>query len=184
MSSGSVPGKRSEGAAGHLYLVGLAGSGKSTVGPALAKRLSREFIDLDQEIVRREGMTVGEIFRAKGEPYFRAREVELTLELAVRTPAVVAPGAGWIMTPGVRELAQGSGRIVYLRVRPETALSRVGSEKTHRPLLDRPDALEELGRQLITRGPTYEMADLVVDAETLLPQEVIDCILGAFWTSA
>jgi shikimate kinase len=178
-----VPGPTADASAAHLYLVGLAGSGKSTVGRALADRLLRPFIDLDQEIIRREGMSVGEIFRGKGEAHFRSLERELTRELAGGAPSVVAPGAGWIMTPGVVDLARVSGRLIYLRVRPETALARIGSDTTNRPLLDRPDALAQLGKQLAARGPSYEMADLVVDSETLSLQEVINLIVGAVGTA-
>src|SRR5687768_16702391 len=94
---------------GHLILVGVPGAGKSTVGAAVAVRLGREFLDLDQEIERREAATVGAIFAEKGEHYFRQRERELTEELRTKGNMVVAPGGGWIINPDVMALLRPPG---------------------------------------------------------------------------
>lgn len=162
----------------HLVFVGLAGSGKTTVGKGVAARLGREFIDLDQEILRREGKaTVGEVFRARGEAYFRQLETEVTEELARKTSMVIAPGGGWIMTRRSLDVMQPVSYLIYLKVTPETALARIGADIGNRPLLDHPDPLGELRRMLETRGPKYEQADLIVDAEQGSPEELIDQLL-------
>lgn len=80
----------------HAILIGLPGAGKSTVGRRVAKSLDREFLDFDDEIARREGKSVAEIFSESGERYFRTLEMELTRSLAARSGMILAPGGGWI----------------------------------------------------------------------------------------
>ena len=168
----------SEQSAPHLIFVGLAGSGKTTVGRATAERLGRDFIDLDQEILRREGKSnIGEVFRARGEAYFRELEATITEELATRKSLVIAPGGGWIMTRRSLEVMRPVAYLVYLKVSPETALKRIGSDVGNRPLLDHPDPVGELRRMLEVRGPKYEDADLILDADHLSPPEVVDQLM-------
>ena len=108
----------------HVVLVGLPGSGKSTVGRAVAERVGRGFLDLDREIERREGRSISEIFAERGEHYFRQRERELTESLRPLGSLIVAPGGGWITNSDVVALLRPPGRIIYLKVRPATALAR------------------------------------------------------------
>ncbi len=162
---------------GHLILVGLAGAGKSTVGAAVAAKLGREFMDLDQEIERRESATVSALFAEKGEHYFRQRERELTEELRARGNMVVAPGGGWITNGEVLALLRPPGRIIYLKVKPETAMKRIGDERATRPLLMRPDPLGELKRMLMQREPMFTKADHVIDTEKLKPQQVVEQVM-------
>jgi len=157
----------------HLVLVGLPGSGKSTVGRAVAERLGRSFLDFDLEIERREGKTIAEIFGEKGEGHFRELERLLTEELRLMGNMVLAPGGGWVTNAEVVRLLRPPSRLIYLRVRPETALKRLGSERTTRPLLMRPDPLGELRRLLDMRKAAYEAADHVIEAELLGVEEVI-----------
>jgi shikimate kinase len=157
----------------HLILVGLPGSGKSTVGKAVAERLGRSFLDFDVEIERRQGKTIAEIFGEKGEGHFRELERALTEELRSMGNMILAPGGGWVTNPEVVRLVRPPGRLVYLRLRPETALKRLGAERTTRPLLMRPDPLGEIRRLLKMRQAAYEAADHVVDVELLGVEEVI-----------
>jgi len=168
-----------ESGAPHLVFVGLAGSGKTTVGRAVAERLGRTFLDLDQEILRRERVaSVGELFQSRGETYFRQMEADLTQALAASRGLVIAPGGGWIMTPGSLEAMQSVAFLIYLKVTPETALARIGADVGNRPLLDHPDPVGELRRQLELRGPKYEQAaDLVIDAEHHSAEEVVDQVI-------
>lgn len=167
-----------EAGAPHLIFVGLAGSGKTTVARGVAERLRRTFLDLDQEILRREGLaSVTELFATRGEPYFRQMEADLTQALAASRGLVIAPGGGWIMTPGSLEAMQSVAFLIYLKVTPETALGRMGAEVSDRPLLAHPDPIGELRRQLEVRGPRYEEADLIIDAEHLTAAEVVEQVI-------
>jgi shikimate kinase len=161
----------------HIILVGISGSGKSTVGTAVAERLGRVFMDLDREIERREQATVSELFAEKGEPYFRTKERELTEELSRSGNMVLAPGGGWITNTDVVALLRPPGQIIYLKVKPETAMKRIGDERATRPLLMRPDPLGELKRMLMQREPMFVKADHVIDTEKLTPQAVVDQIV-------
>jgi shikimate kinase len=162
----------------HLVLVGLPGAGKSIVGQAVADRLGRPFLDFDREIERRQGATVTEIFAEKGEPFFRERERALTAELATLGGLVLSPGGGWITDQDGVALLRPRARIIYLKVRPEVALQRLGPERATRPLLSRPDPLGELQRLLKEREPHYTAADAQVDTDVLTAQQVIDKVLA------
>lgn len=151
----------------HIILVGLPGAGKTTAGEALAARLGRSFLDFDREIERREGATIGELFAVQGEHYFRQRERELTEEVRLLGNMILAPGGGWVTNEGVVALLRPPGRIIYLKTRPEIALSRLGAQRSARPLLSRPDPLGELKRLLAARERLYAQADHVINAEVV-----------------
>src|SRR5579864_476003 len=151
----------------HLVLVGLPGAGKSVVGEAVAEQLTRTFLDFDTEIERREGMSLSQIFGEKGEGYFRDRERELSEELRLFGNMVLSPGGGWATNADVVALLRPPAKLVYLKVRPETALKRLGSSRMTRPLLMRPDPAGELRRLLANRKAAYESADFVVETELL-----------------
>jgi shikimate kinase len=158
----------------HLILVGLPGSGKTAVGEALAERLTRSFLDFDREIERRESASIAEIFGVRGEAYFRQQEIELTLELRQCGNMIVAPGGGWVTNKGVVEIVRPPARLVYLRVKPETALKRLGSQSGARPLLSRPDPLGQLRRLLAERETLYAQADHEMSVEVLDVKRVVD----------
>jgi shikimate kinase len=160
----------------HIVLVGLPGSGKTTVGRAAAKIAGKPFIDFDEEIVRREGMPVAQFFATRGEPAFRALERQLTEELVEHPPSVVSPGGGWIATPGVVEIIRPPARLIYLRVSPEAALKRLGPDTHTRPLLAGRDPVTDLSGLLARRREFYESADVMIDSELVGIQEVIEMV--------
>jgi shikimate kinase len=164
----------------HLVLVGLPGAGKSTVGELVAARLGRSFLDFDAEIERREGMPIAQIFGERGEGGFRELERKLTEELREFGNMVLAPGGGWITDPAVVALIRPPAKLIYLRVRPETALKRLAAEPGSRPLLNRPDPLAELNKLFEARKLSYQSADLEVGTEMLNPQQVTEQIVGKF----
>ena len=174
----SQPGSAVDPSKPHLILVGLPGSGKTTVGQAVAAKLGRSFLDLDQEIERREGRSIGQIFGEKGEAYFRKKERELTEELTFVGNMIVAPGGGWVTDAENVAIVRPPSQLVYLRVTPESALKRLGPMRMMRPLLSRPDPLGELKRLLETRRAAYESADHTVSTELYDLQRVIDKVVA------
>ena len=157
----------------HLVLVGLPGSGKSTVGPLLAAALGASFLDIDEEIERREGRSVGQIFEQRGEAAFRAMERAVTMELPSRAGMVISPGGGWMVDEGNVLLLRPPARIIHLDVSLSTALSRLGPDILRRPLLAGQAAGSRLAALAAARMPLYSRADAVINTESLTPQEVV-----------
>jgi shikimate kinase len=155
-----------------LILVGLPGVGKTTIGRAAARRLGRTFLDFDEEIERRSGMEVREIFRLKGEEHFRALEFGLTRELSSTGGMVLSPGGGWITQPGSVELLRSTGRIIYLRASPEAVARRLRRVET-RPLLAGRDPVVALRELYEKRVALYETAHVILDTERLARQQLI-----------
>ncbi len=154
-----------------VFLIGLPGAGKSTIGQAAAAKLRIPFIDLDCEIERATGKSIGRIFAEDGESAFRAMELEATERLP-RKSAIVAPGGGWISNEAVRVLVPRAGPAIYLRVEPRTAARRLGTAAVERPLLAG-DTVQALERLLAARRELYESADAVVDTEQCPFDQVI-----------
>lgn len=167
----------------HLILVGLPGAGKSTLGPLVARRMGSTFVDLDDDIERTAGRRVSEIFARGGESAFRHWERERTLALKTVPASIVAPGGGWITQPEVVALLRPPSRIVHLRVSPRTALARMGNEVRARPLLSGDDPLSALVSLERTRVGAYDLADAVLDTESLTLQELVSkaAALASSW---
>ncbi len=144
-----------------VYLVGMPGSGKSTVGPELAARLGVPFVELDAEIERAAGRTVREIFEREGEARFRELEAAALSEAAARDPSVVSCGGGVVLEPANRITLRATGEVVFLSVPIEVLRARV-RPASERPLIREEGDLERLQRE---REPLYrEFAAHVVDA--------------------
>jgi shikimate kinase len=163
-----------------VYLVGMPGSGKSTVGAELAGRLGVPFVDLDVEIERRDGRSITEIFESEGEAGFRALEAKELLDASTHDPAVIACGGGVVLEPANRITLRNTGTCVFLDVPLAVLESRV------RPDADRPliRAAGDLERILVEREPLYrEFAAHVVDGAGD-PGEVADAIVEELrWTA-
>jgi shikimate kinase len=163
-----------------VYLVGMPGSGKSTVGRELAGRLGVPFVDLDVEIERTAGRSVPEIFAADGEGAFRALEAKTLVEASRDDPAVVACGGGIVLEPANRITLRNTGHCVFLDVPLEVLRQRVPPAED-RPLIRREGDLEEL---LAAREALYrEFAAHVVDA-TGEPGQVAEAIVEELRWSA
>lgn len=148
-----------------VVLVGLTGTGKSTVGRRVANRLDRPFIDVDDELVRRSGREIREWFAVDGEEGFRAAEADLMADLLrAPGPAVLAAGGGAVVTRSTRDLLADRALVVWLRAGVPFLVSRL-SRRGHRPLLD-DDPAAVLERMAAERTPLYQqVADVVVDVE-------------------
>ena len=160
----------------HIVLVGLPGSGKSTVGPLLAAELKAPFVDLDNEIERRQRMSVADIFASRGEQEFRAMEHAITQELAGRPASVIAPGGGWIVDEANVLMLRPPARIIHLVVSVPTALNRLGPDISRRPMLAghaEPAARKRRFEALAAaRMPLYSRADAEISTENVTPQQV------------
>jgi shikimate kinase len=158
----------------NIILVGLPGAGKTSVGRAVARLLRRPFLDFDTEIEHRQHASVGEIFARGGEAHFRALEEALTAEVAASRGMIIATGGGWVTNTTAMALLRGTGRMIYLRATPTTAVSRMAGGRIRRPLLEGPDPLERVIELFESRRLLYEAADLVVDTEVIDKTEVIE----------
>jgi 3-dehydroquinate synthase len=163
---------------GNIFLVGLMGAGKTTVGRALAKKLNKLFIDSDHEIEARTGVSIPLIFEIEGEESFRQRETEVIRDLSARRGIVLATGGGAVMRPENREYLKSRGTVIYLRASIHNILQRTSRDK-NRPLLQTADPrrrLEELSRQ---REPYYrDVADIVIDTGRPNVQFLVHSILS------
>lgn len=149
----------------HVILVGLPGAGKTSVGRMLSRRLNRPLLDFDEELERRTGLSVAEIFRIHGEAHFRRLELDLTREVATSEGAILAPGGGWATIPGAMALLRPPARMIYLRVAPEVAILRMGAARSRRPLLDAPQPLDVLRQLAEQREQAYLQADDVISTD-------------------
>lgn len=148
---------------GNIFLVGMMGSGKTTLGRALAHRLQMPFVDTDRMLVDRTGVPVTTIFEIEGEAGFRKREAALVAELSQGQGQVVATGGGAVLDADNREAMRSNGTVIYLRARLEHLWERTRHD-TGRPLLKTPDPRATLARLLEARDPLYrEVAHVVVD---------------------
>jgi shikimate kinase len=148
---------------GSVFLVGLMGAGKTSVGRTLAKRLRRAFYDMDQEIERSTGVKIPLIFEIEGEAGFRARESKVLAELVQRKDIVLATGGGAVLSEPNRRLLAEHGTVIYLRAAPRDLWQRTRHDR-NRPLLQTDDPLAKLQELFEQRDPLYrEIADVVVD---------------------
>jgi shikimate kinase/3-dehydroquinate synthase len=161
----------------NLILTGFMGTGKTCVGQELARRLGREFVDMDQVIEAREGMAVADIFARQGEPRFRRLEADLCRELAARPGNVIATGGGALLVAGNREILSASGPAVCLSASPDEIQRRLEAA-TDRPLLDAADRRARIAALLAERAPGYERIPLQVDTTGLTVAQVAEQVLA------
>ena len=160
-----------------IFLVGPMGSGKTTVGSRLAQALGRDFLDSDQEIEQRAGVSIPLIFEVEGEAGFRAREKAIIAELTERPSIVLATGGGAILDPDNRRCLVGRGLVVYLQTSVNEQLSRTRYDQ-HRPLLQTPDPRARLESLLTARDPLYrDVADLTIASDGQSPRAIVQRIM-------
>ncbi len=163
----------------NVYLTGLSGSGKSTVGPILATRLGWTYVDTDRLIEGAAGMTVAEIFSTFGEDAFRRRETAIIEQIATASrQRVVALGGGAIIAPRNRLFLRESGLVVYLKASPHRLAERLATRTEIRPLLHTADGdvARRLARLLDERRDFYEEADLTIETDGLTADQIAEKI--------
>lgn len=162
----------------NLVLIGFMGSGKTSVGVKLSYRLQVSVEDTDKLIERREGRSINEIFADDGEEYFRQLETELLGELAGRTGSrIYSVGGGTPVRDENRALLKKLGKVVYLRVSPETVYERLKNDST-RPLLQCRDPLGRIRQLMEERREAYETcADIIIDADETDMEDILKRIV-------
>ena len=147
----------------NIFLIGLMGAGKTTIGRQIASELSLEFFDSDHEIEDRTGVTITHIFDIEGETGFRKRETAILDELTTKKGIVLATGGGAILKAENRQFLMSRGTIIYLYADIETLLERTSKDR-NRPLLQTEDPQAVLKELFEIRDPLYrETADIIID---------------------
>lgn len=160
----------------NIVLVGFMGSGKTSVGKKLSVDLKREFIDMDDFIVEKEGMSINEIFEKKGEAYFRGLEKELCQNFAEAKSKIIATGGGVIKNDTNVENLKKGGTVIYLKSTPKQIAFNLRFDNT-RPLLAGDNKEEKIAKLMAEREPIYnKCADEIVDVSGLNVDETMDKI--------
>ncbi len=157
----------------NIFLVGLMGSGKTTIGKLLARQRGLEFVDSDHEIVARCGVSIPTIFEIEGEAGFRRREICMIDELTQRQGIVLATGGGAVLAAENRERLKARGTVVYLRCQPQELFLRTRHDR-NRPLLQTEDPLQRLRELYAARHALYlQTADIVLDSGRQSAQSLV-----------
>jgi shikimate kinase len=171
---GPVPGRPRT----SIFLIGMMGAGKTTVGRLLAQALQYEFIDCDAELERRSGVRIATMFELEGEEAFREREALLLEELTARTGIVLATGGGAVLRPENRARLRDRGLVIHLDA-SAAEIARRTQHDTNRPLLPAQDRLARIESLLRVRGPLYrETAHLSFRSPARNPRRLAQTILA------
>jgi len=158
-----------------IYLIGMMGAGKTTVGKKLARALGLEYADLDHEIESCTGVSVPTIFEIEGETGFRQREAQALGRLSSIPKLVIATGGGVVLSPTNRVHLTATGLVIYLHAAPELLYARTKNDKG-RPLLQVTDPLGRIRNLTEKRDPLYrEIADIIIESGTGL-NNTVNCI--------
>ena len=161
---------------GNIYLVGFMGTGKTSTGKELARRLKRKFIDLDDLIVAKQKMSIPGIFSKLGEPHFRNLEKQALEKIAKKDELVVACGGGIVIDPHNIKIMKETGVLVCLTAKVSDILKRTNPYK-HRPLLNVKDRKEKVESLLKKRAPFYVLADKIIPTSGISVKETADRII-------
>jgi shikimate kinase len=165
-----------------IVLVGMPGSGKSSIGRRLGQRLGLDFADADAEIERAANMTIPEFFQTKGEAEFRKGEQKVIARLLDSGSQVIATGGGAFMNAETRARIKEKGVSIWLKADVETLFKRV-KRKSNRPLLQNADPEGTLRNLLAAREATYSEADLTITSCEVPHEEVVEAIVNLLDTS-
>ncbi len=161
-----------------IALIGFMGTGKTSVGKALAPKLGFRVMDVDTYIESHEKRKISEIFDKSGEAYFRSLEKKAVSELAQQKGLVITTGGGVVLDPENIQALRQHALIIALLASPETIYERVKSSK-HRPLLQKEDVMAEIRHLYEDRAPLYQAADLKFETDGQTPSQVAQIIFEA-----
>lgn len=165
----------------NIVLIGLRGTGKTTVARLVAEKLGWPWHDADRVVEARAGKSIAELFRQEGEPVFRDLEAQVVADLAAQDQCVLALGGGAVLRAETRQAIAGQGFVVWLTASPETLWSRIstdGENTARRPNLTLAGGIDEIIATLDARRAIYGgCAHCTVDTEGRSPQQVADAIV-------
>lgn len=165
------------------YLTGFMASGKSTIGPILANTLGWNFFDVDKEVEKKVGMKITELFKLKGENYFRSVESEVLKNLSEKNNVIISLGGGTIADNNNFKIIKSTGKLIYLKSSPEMAYKRL-RYKTDRPALHiegeelpaKEQLLEKINELQKNRKKYYERSDFIIDTDAETVGKTVDKI--------
>ncbi len=164
-----------------IYLIGFMGSGKSSLGTRMARKLNYTFVDLDTEVENAVGLTIPDIFDQKGEAYFRQSEHDVLHQTFRHNNAVVATGGGTPCYFDNMAFMKTAGMTVYLKMSPLSLRDRLVNARRQRPLLqdlDQDTLLDYIRNKLAEREASYLQADCIIKGESVKPGQVISAVFG------
>ena len=163
----------------NIVIAGFMGTGKSSVGRILGKRLGRKVLDTDKMIERSERKRIKQIFKERGEAYFRRLESQVVRRVSGKKTVVIVCGGGTIIHSGNLKQLKRSGTIFCLTASPERIAARLKRSKS-RPLLAVAQPLAEIKRLLRLRKPFYKKSDYAIDTDRRTPQQVASRVIHIF----
>lgn len=163
----------------NLVLVGLMGAGKSTIGKALSKKLSFDFLDTDEVIIKEQETSISDIFAQFGESHFRQLEKNLVKKLSKLENKVISTGGGLVQDIENLDKLKENGIVVYLQASAEILYSRIKNDNT-RPLLQVDNPLERLSEILSKREANYKLADFIINTENKTIDDIVNEIVKVY----
>lgn len=158
-------------------------AGKSTIGPILANSLGWNFFDLDKEVEKKEGMKIVDLFKQKGEEYFRKLETEILIELSGKKEVIISLGGGAIASEQNFKIIKSSGRIIYLKSSPEMAYKRLRFKRDRPAFIfegeeipSKEQFLERINNLLESRKKYYELCDFIIDTDSQTVGKTVDVL--------
>ncbi len=160
----------------NIVLIGFMGAGKSMVSKSLARKLQRDRVSTDELIEQQEGQKISDIFRDRGEAYFREKEAQLAAVLSARDGLIIDCGGGLAADLRNLDRLKQTGTVFYLQTSPDIILKRVGHQN-HRPLLQVPDPLAKIKELLLLRDPIYRQAHHVINTDDHQVEDTAQAIM-------
>lgn len=168
----------SEGISRSIFLIGFMGAGKSTIARALQRELGFPLIEMDERIVKEQGMSINDIFAQYGEDHFRDIESQLIVDIGKEEPSIVSCGGGVVVRPQNTQNMKEIGRIVFLKATPETIYERV-KNSTDRPILNGHMNVEYIAELMEKRRALYETAaDITIQTDGKTREQICEEIIG------
>ena len=162
----------------NIVLIGMMGSGKSSIGKILSKKLNINFVDIDQKIEEVESLTISNIFKQYGENYFRKIEEKISLKFLKSENFVISLGGGAFINPSIRKLCQKNCISFWLNWKNETIVERIYKSKK-RPLVSKLNK-EEIINLIKKRSKVYELSDHIINCDKLDKSQIINKIIDVY----